>query len=691
MRTTRNEKEAGRKARRDDVVDVLHGHRIADPYRWLEDSSSKATQVWTHQQHTRTHKLLGAIPGRDRIEAELTDLLQVGAVSDARQVQGRYFYMRRAGGQDQPALHVRSGIDGEAKVLIDPSEIGRDGLTSLDWWHVSPDGSHIAYGLSEGGDEWAVLHVIEVDSGRRMGEAIPHTRASSVAWLPDNGGFYYTRHPIPGTVSVEDESYFRRVYFHEMGSDHRHDALVMGETLRKEDLPLVMLDASGRWLAVTVREGWTRSWIHVLDRHRPEEGFRDITPGGVALHEVIGIDQGALYNLTTWQAPRYQVMRYRLEDGKGWEGVVAEREDRVIEHATLTRESVITGELENAIGKLRQYGRDGQLKTTMALPGIGMLVDVQGTPDSDVVVAVYESFVQPPSALVYQGALEPPRDLSPIPLPDGFEPGACEIRQLWYPSKDGEPISMFVVHRKGLELDGSHPVYLTGYGGFNVTRGSEYQPSLPFWLGRGGVYALPNVRGGAEYGSAWHEAGMLANKQNTFNDFIAAAEYLIAERYTSPERLSIAGGSNGGLLVGAAITQRPELFRAAISMVPLLDMLRYHLFRIGRLWIPEYGSPEDAEQFGWLHAYSPYHAVREGVAYPAVLLTLGENDSRVDPMHARKMAAALQHSTTSGKNRPILLRAQEHAGHGKGKPLWMRVQETADLWVFLCWQLGVDI
>jgi prolyl oligopeptidase len=679
--------------RRGDVVEILHGHRIADPYRWLEDSSSEETREWTRAQNARTQAFMDAIPGRDRLEDELNQLLQVGAVSSAWHVNNQFFFTRRLGDQDQPVLYVRSGVDGEDRVLVDPSVLGEHGLISLDWWQPSRDGTLVACGLSEGGDEWSVLHVIDVGSGRRVGESIPRARASSVAWLPDNSGFYYTRYPMTGTVPPEDESYYRRVYFHEIGTDTETDPLVFGEELRKEDLPSVTIDPTGRWVVVDVREGWIRSWIYVLDREDPDAGFRDITPEGVAIHELIGIEHGRLYDLTTWQASNSQVISRPLDGGEsdGWSTVIPERDDRVIEYAALTRGGIVTGELEKAIGRLRRYGRDGTLQETMPLPGIGTLLDVHGSVQSDVVITIYQSFVQPPTALVFRATGEAPVDLSPISLPAGFDAGECEIRQVSYSSKDGEQISMFLVHRKGLERDGSHPVYLTGYGGFNITRGSEYQPPLPFWLKRGGIYALPNLRGGAEYGAAWHEAGMLANKQNTFDDFIAAAECLIAEGYTTPERLGIAGGSNGGLLVGAAITQRPDLFRAAISTVPLQDMLRYHLFRIARLWIPEYGSAENAEQFEWLRAYSPYHALREGLQYPAVLLTLGENDSRVDPMHARKMAAALQRATASADDRPILLRAEENAGHGQGKPLWMRVKETADLWGFMCWQLGVEV
>lgn len=682
--------------RRESVVDVLHGHEIQDPYRWLEDGSSDETRAWTREQNARTEAILAGVPGRERLEEQLRELLQVGSVSGAQEIRGRFFYTRREGSQDQAVLYAREGLGGEERALLDPSAQGEHALVALDWWEPSHDGARLAYGVSEGGDEWSALHVINVDTGEQLGDAIPRARAASVAWLPDNSGFYYTRYPLPGTVPDDELNYHRRVYFHEIGSDYQDDPLIFGSDRPKERLSAVSIDPTGRWLVVEENEGWTRTEIFVLDRQREAVGFRNITPAGAVIHHVLGIDEDVLYDLTQWQAPNGQIAAFSLETENadvhaGWSTVISERDDRVIEHAALTRGGIITGELEAAIGKVRRYGRDGAPLGDLALPGIGSVVSVHASQLSDTVVVGYQSFVQPPTALVYQGDDNAPIELSPLALPEGFDPDECEIRQVWYASKDGQNISMFLVHRKGLELDGSNPVYLTGYGGFNVTRGSEYQSVLPFWVQHGGVFALPNLRGGAEYGAAWHEAGMLGEKQNTFDDFIAAAEYLIAEGYTRSGRLGIAGGSNGGLLVGAAITQRPDLFRAAICMVPLLDMIRYHLFRIARVWIPEYGSSEDPEQFAWLRAYSPYQAVREGVDYPATLLTLGENDSRVDPMHARKMTAMLQHATASGPDRPILLRAESEAGHGQGKPLWMRVKESADLWGFMCWQLGVEV
>lgn len=678
--------------RREDVQDVVHGHAIPDPYRWLEDGSSDETRLWTREQNARTASVLTNVPDRDIIEEQLRTLMQVGSITGGRYLGGRFFYMRREGNQDQASLRVREGFEGDERILVDPTAHGERGMVALDWWYPAADGGLVAFGLSENGDEWSTLYVIDVATGEELDLRIPRARASTVAWLPDHSGFYYTRYPAPDSVAPGEENYNRHVFFHQIGLDPASDTRVFGEGRPLEELSSVSIDPTGRWVVIEADEGWVKTELFVMDRERGDESFREITPPGDAVHSVMQITDGALYSVTNWEASNRQVIRLPLKAGDDgdWSTVIPDREDRVIEYATLTHDGIVTSELQNAISVLRRYGRDGSPEGELKLPGLGLVQSMHGSADSDVIVAGYSSFVQPPTALVYCDGGSSPLELQPIGLPEGFDADAYDIRQVWYPSKDGTHISMFIVHRRGIMLDKKNPLYLTGYGGFNVTRGSEYLPALPLWLAHGGVFALPNLRGGSEFGASWHRDGMLDKKQNTFDDFISAAEWLIAEGYTSPDHLGIAGGSNGGLLVGASMTQRPELFRAVVCKVPLLDMIRYHRFRIARLWISEYGSSDDPGQFEWLIGYSPYQAVREGVHYPATLLTLGENDSRVDPMHARKMTALLQASAARGEDRPILLRAEENAGHGQGKPLWKRVAEAADEWGFMGWQLGVD-
>ena len=680
--------------RRDDLVDTLHGVPVADPYRWLEDGEAREVRDWTAAQNARTAAALGAVPGRVALEARLRDLLQVGTVTAPMVRGGRCFYLKRAGDQAQSILCARDGADGAEWVLVDPNALAADGLAALDWWEPSPDGRRVAYGVSRDGDEWSTLRVVEVASGETLPDAIPRTRYSSVAWLPDGGGFSYTRYPTPGTVPAGEEEYGSHAFFHRLGTDPAADPKVFGEGRSPQDTIVLVSSADGRWLVATVHQGWARSEVILRDLTWDDGPWVPVIDGVDALFENAIPTADRLYLLTNRDAPNGRIvgidptaMAPELTD---WTTLVPERADRVIAGFVLAGGRIVAHELEAATSRLRVYGLDGVPLGELALPGLGTVTALDGEADGPLLVAGYTSFATPPAAFVFDTTTGERTPLAPLPPPAGVDPASIEVTQVRYPSKDGTPISMFLVHRWGLTPTGDHPTLLTGYGGFNISEGPEYRAALPAWLERGGVFALPNLRGGGEYGEAWHRAGMGAHKQNVFDDVLAAADWLITAGYTNPDRLAIGGGSNGGLLVGAAITQRPDLFRAALCAVPLLDMVRYHYFRIAKLWIPEYGASDDPAAFAWLHAYSSYHRVVDGVCYPATLLTCGEQDSRVDPLHARKMAALLQHATGFGDDRPILLRAETKAGHGAGKPLAKRIAEAADTWGFLGWQLGVD-
>ena len=679
--------------RRDDIVETIHGVAVADPYRWLEDGESEETRSWTAAQNALTERVLKAVPGRAALEARLGELLTVGTVSSPAVRGGRFFFMRREGEQNQPILYARDGVDGPERVVVDPNALDAAGLAALDWWYPSPDGRRVAFGVSRDGDEWSTLRVVEVETGELRPDTIDRTRHCSVAWLPDGGGFYYTRYPAPGSVPAGDEEYNQRAFFHRLGTDPAEDPTVFGEGRSPQDMLALEISRDGRWLVALAFEGWSRSEVYLRDLTWANEAWVPVVEGVDAIFANAVATAERLYLLTNYEAPNYRVVAVDptspAPELERWTTVVPERPDRVIEGFALAGDRVVTGELQAATSRLRSYALDGGAGSDLELPGIGSVQGLDGEEGGSEVVAGYASFAMPPSVFVFDVASGERRPLAPVPPPAGVDPETVVVSQVHYPSRDGTPISMFLVHRRDLARDGGNPTVLTGYGGFNISEGPDYAAALPAWLAAGGVYALPNLRGGGEYGEAWHRAGMLGNKQNVFDDFIAAAEWLIAEGYTNPDNLAIWGGSNGGLLVGAAITQRPELFRAAVCTVPLLDMLRYHHFRIAKLWIPEYGSADDPEQFAWLHAYSPYHRLREETRYPAVLFTAGEQDSRVDPLHARKMTALLQHAAPDPE-RPVLLRAESQAGHGQGKPLTKRVAEAADLWGFVGWQLGVD-
>ena len=678
-------------SRREEVLESLHGVEIRDPYRWLEDSESEETRRWTAAQNARTAEILGEAPGRAALEARLRQLLSVGTVQ-APSIRGdRFFYLKREGDQNQPALSVREGIDGEERAVVDPNESG-DGLTALDWWYPSPDGALLAYGTSRHGDEWSTLQVIGVETGDMHPDSIERTRYSSLAWLPDGSGFFYTRYPAPGAVPPGQEHYNSHAYLHHLDDDPAKDRKVFGEGRDPHDMLSLALSEDGRWLTVIVSQGWARSEVFLHDQTSPLDAAVPVVEGVDARFDTPHPSANRIFLRTNWDTPNYRIVAIdpTVPEPSNWQTVVAERPDRVIEDYVLAGGLIVAHEMEGATSRLRVYDLDGAFVRDLDLPGLGSVTALSGEAENPLLTVGYTSFIQPACAFAFDVRTGERRSLSSLPPAEEFDPSEIAIEQVHYPSKDGTTISMFLIHRYDVEKQGQNPTILAGYGGFNISKAPEYRPHMPAWIECGGIVAIPNLRGGGEYGETWHQAGMKGNKQNVFDDFIAAAEWLVAEGYTTAEKLGIRGGSNGGLLVGASMTQRPDLFRAVFCGVPLLDMLRYHHFSIAKLWVPEYGSSDEADSFAWLYAYSPYHHVEEGTVYPATLLTTAEQDSRVDPLHARKMTALLQHATARGDDRPILLRAESEAGHGAGKPLSKRIAEAADEGSFFGMFLGME-
>ena len=669
-----------------DTVDVVHGETIPDPYRWLEDGNSAETRSWTGQQNALTEAYLAARPARAVIRSRLDQLLAIGAISVPVPACGHYFYQRRDGRQNQPVLYVRDGADGADRVLVDPNLLDAGGTVALDWYYPSEDGKLLAYGLSEDGSEQSVLHLLDVGTGQPLPDRILRTRSADLAWLPDGSGFYYTRYPAPGEVPEGEEHYHRSIFLHLIGADPSRDTLVF-KPARKEYWSGVGLSPDGRWLLISVSRTFDETDLYIRDLHTGGPLVpvaEDIAASfeGVVVH-------GRLFLRTNLDAPTYRLYDVDPErpERAAWRELVPPREDAVLEGVRVTADRIALSYLEHASSRFRLAGLDGRVVREIELPALGSLFGVGGEWDGRELFYGFSSYTVPPS--VYRIDLETGVQTLWGRVEADVDPGRFAVRQVAVSSRDGTRVSMFLVHRKGLGRTGDTPVYLTGYGGFNISMTPAFSRSLLLWLERGGMVAIPNIRGGGEYGEKWHQDGMMGKKQNSFDDFIAAAEWLIGEGYTRPARLAVAGGSNGGLLMGAVLTQRPDLFGAVVIQVPLLDMLRYHLFQIARLWIPEYGSPDEPEQFAWLRAYSPYHHVREGVPYPAVLLATAESDTRVDPMHARKMAARLQASTSSG--RPVLLRLEARAGHGAGKPLSKVLDELTDTWTFVFSELGVEV
>jgi prolyl oligopeptidase len=669
-----------------DIVDVLHGEQVPDPYRWLEDGDDPAVADWTRRQNERTTAYLAALPERPGIRRRLEQLLSIGVVGVPTPARGRYVYLRRDGTQNQPVLYVRDGVDGPDRVALDPNALNAEGTTALDWYYPSEDGRLLAYGLSEDGSERSVLHVLDLTTLELRPDRIPDTRAADLAWLPDGSGFYYTRYPAGGTVPEGEEQYHRSVYLHRLGTDPAGDPLIF-EPAEPVHWPGVSLSRDGRWLLISVSRTFDETDLYLRDLVA-DGPLVPVARDLPALFEgqVVG---DRLYIRTNVEGPTYGLYAADPESpGRtDWRTLVAPRADAVLEGVSVTSSRLVLNYLERATSRLVLTELDGANPQDVPLPAIGSVFGTGSEPDGDELFYGFSSYGVPPS--VYRLDLAAGTQALWQQVEADVDPARFEVRQVTFASRDGTPVTMFVVAPRGLTLDGANPTYLTGYGGFNISMTPAFSRSLLLWLEHGGVLAVPNLRGGGEYGEGWHQGGMLGTKQNTFDDCIAAAEWLIRERYTSPERLALAGGSNGGLLAGALLTQRPDLFRAVVIQVPLLDMLRYHHFLIAKLWIPEYGSPEDPEQYRWLRRYSPYHHVRDDVPYPAVLLATAESDTRVDPMHARKMTARLQAATSS--SHPILLRLESKAGHGAGKPLAKLVDELTDSWSFVFHELGVRL
>ena len=673
--------------RTEEVVDEVHGTRIADPYRWLEDGSREEVHAWVEAQNAYTRSLLDARPGREAARARLTSLLSIGTLTSPVPRRGRYFYTRREGSQNQPILYVRDGVKGKDRVLLDPNALSADGTAALDWWYPTDDGKLLAYGVSTSGDEKSTLRILEVDTGKTLQDVIPNTRYCSLGWLPDKSGFYYTRYPAAGEVPAGQENYNRHVFFHRLGSDWSKDPKIFGEQRRPEEIIELSVSPDGAWMTLMVAEGWSRSDFYVKDLKQEGSPIVPVAEGIDALFQGEVVD-GTLYLLTNWEAPRYRLFAVdpKKPQRANWRLLIPQS-DAVLSEAHYASGRIVALYLKDASSRLVVHSAsDGKKIKDVSLPALGSIEGVGTQHDGEEAFFEFDSFTVPPS--VFRIDLKTGAVSQWDAVKADLDLKGMVVEQVFYPSKDGTKISMFLVHRKGVKLDGRNAVVLYGYGGFNISMTPSFSRALVLWLERGGVYAVANLRGGGEYGEDWHRAGMLDRKQNVFDDYLAAAQWLIDRKYTTSERLAIYGGSNGGLLVGAAMTQKPELFKAVVCAVPLLDMVRYHNFQIARLWVPEYGSAEDPAQFKVLYAYSPYHRVKDKTAYPAVLLTAAESDSRVDPMHARKMAALLQKSTSSG--RPILLRIETKAGHGIGKPLTKQIEESTDTWSFFLWQLGLE-
>ena len=715
--------------RREPFKETLHGRDVVDPYRWLEDDQSSEVGRWVDEQNALTERALGQVSERDAIRKRLDELATIGDVAapavTRRRGGFRYFYTRRHGRQDQPMLLARDTANGTDRIVVDPNRLSAKGDVALDWYYPSPDGRLVAYGTSEHGSESSTLRLVEVETGRILDDVIPNTRHSSIAWRGDASGFFYARYPAPGEVPAGEESLHRKIYEHRLGSDPQRDPLVFGEALAPTDFPNCATSPRGRWLVITVHQGWTRSDVYLGDLHAPRLELTRLTEGREHLYAPV-LHDDVLYVLTNEGAPRYQLLavdpkrparagqsarraatanepgqsarraatanepgqsarRAATANEPGWRSVIAEHPADVLDSLTLVGGELLASYLSGGATRLERFDRRGQSLGRVELPTVGTSGGFSGHVEGSEAFFDFESIVQPRT--IHRLDLSSARTTIWAEAAPGFAaPSDWAVHADETTSRDGTRIPyLTAVPSKGRD-GGPRPTVLYGYGGFNVSVLPRFSRAAYLLLERGATYVQAVLRGGGELGEHWHQAGRLDKKQNTFDDFVAVAESLVDRGLTAPDRLGIWGRSNGGLLVCAVLAQRPELFRAAVASVPLTDMLRFHRFLLGKLWTTEYGSPDEPDAFRWLAAYSPYHNVRDGVPYPAVLLTTASHDSRVHPMHARKMAASLQHASSSGH--PVLLRSETEAGHGAGKPMSKVVDESTDVLTFFLWQLA---
>ncbi|MBI1189771.1 MAG: prolyl oligopeptidase family serine peptidase [Tepidisphaera sp.] len=691
----------------DPVTETIHGVTLTDNYRWLEGDNADPDHMgkvddevakWTDAQNAYTRAWLDNLPGRDKIEAEIRPLMEVGSVSAPGMYADRYFYSKREGTQNQPVYFYRDGYKGQPHELLDPAKLDASGLTTISWISPSHDGKLVAYGTYRAGDENSVLHLMNVDTGQTLPLEIPG-KTEAPTWLPDSSGFVYHN------LSDIKNPYSGQLKFHVMGQDPANDKLIFRQYTPEEDAKLATtwgpdggLDKTGKWFILSYATGTASNDLWVInfdDWRKTGTLYEDFSlTGKQASSGIAEVVDDVAYMQTTYNSPNGRVVAIDLHgknngDESTWKTIVPERKDAVIQGVSIAGGRVAVTYMVNASTQIDLFDLTGAPKGTLRLPGIGT-AGLSTEKDRSEAYLSFSSFNYPPS--IFRVDLASP-DAEPElwERPDvPVNPDSAVVKQVWYTSKDGTKVSMFIVHKKGLNLNGDNPTILYGYGGFNIPMTPGFSATLFQWLDWGGVYAIANLRGGGEYGENWHTSGMLDKKQNVFDDFAAAAEYLEHEGYTRPERLAIRGGSNGGLLTGTLVTQRPELFSAAIVAVPLLDMIRYQNFLMARYWVPEYGDPANAADFNWLIKYSPYQNVKPGTKYPAVYLTAGENDSRVHPGHARKFAAALRAADASDQNqKPILLWVDREAGHGQGKPLNLRLRDVVDERMFLMRQLGM--
>jgi len=676
-------------ARREDVVDTYHGVEVADPYRWLEADVRESTEVadWVAEQNSVTDAYLSALPAREYFARRLAALWNYERFGLPERAGERYFFSRNDGLQNQSVLYVQDGLDGEPRVLIDPNTWADDGTVSLAQWVPSPDGRHLAYGIQDGGSDWRTWRVLDVESGEVLADELNWLKFTSAAWAKDGSGFYYSRYPAPEEGDeFQSLNLNQKVYFHTLGQAQADDRLVYQRPDQPEWGFGAEVSDDGNFLVITIFHGTdNRYQVAWKDLRDPDSEVEMLIDEFTHDYTFVGNSDERLFFYTNDSAPNYRLVAIDLETPAVRTEIIPEAE-HVLQGVSHVGGHFVAEYLEDAKSAVRVFGEAGAPVRDVALPGIGSAGGFGGRPDETETFYSFSSFNRPPT--LYRYNVETGESVIWQAADVDFDPEAYTVRQVFYQSKDGTRVPMFIAHRKDVQPDGETPTLLYAYGGFNISLTPSFSVPNLAWMEAGGVYAQANLRGGGEYGRDWHQAGTKTRKQNVFDDFIAAAEYLIDQGITSPGHLAIRGGSNGGLLVGAVTNQRPDLFAAALPAVGVMDMLRFNQFTAGRFWVDDYGSPDNEDEFRALYAYSPYHNIASGKDYPAVLVTTADTDDRVVPGHSFKYAAALQAADTG--DAPKLIRIETRAGHGAGTPVQMLIDLYADQWAFLAEHTGLE-
>lgn len=673
--------------RTQDITDDYFGKKVADPYRWLEDDNSPETKAWVKEENEVTESYLASIPFRDSVKKRLQQLWNYPRTGAPFKKGEYYYFYRNDGLQNQSVLFRKKGLNGNEEVFLDPNRLSEQGTTAVGELKFSKNNMYAAYLQAQAGSDWQEAFVKRVADGKVVSDHLKFIKFSNISWKGDEG-FYYSRYPEPDeTTKLTNQNENHRVYFHKIGTPQTDDVLVFED----KEFPLRILDVKltddDRFLTVIKSEGTSGNELWVKDLESKNTEFKKVIPGFQHQMSVVDSYKGRLLVLTNTGAPNYQLVSIDpARPGKdSWKIVIPEKESLLQEVGTAGGKLFLSY-LRDASSKIYQASYEGKIENEIQLPGLGTATGFDAGKEADELFYTFTSFNYPPSIFRYN--LRTRKSELYEKSKAAFDPSKHVTSQVFFTSKDGTKVPMFITHKQGLELTGDHPVLMYGYGGFNIALTPSFSISNAFFLEQGGIYVVVNLRGGNEYGEKWHEGGMLGNKQNVFDDFIGAAEYLIAKNYTNPQRMAIRGGSNGGLLVGAAMTQRPELFKVAIPQVGVLDMLRYHLFTIGWAWATEYGRSDNEKDFENLYQYSPLHNLKKGVSYPATLITTADHDDRVVPAHSFKFAAQLQ-KDNDGEN-PVIIRIETDAGHGAGKPTGKLIDEATDVWSFIMYNLGME-